>query len=46
MDARADEGVEALEPQPDVVLYHNAISNFVNHSRISTYLNKYLNKGA
>ena len=45
MDARADEGVEALEPQPDVVLYHNAISNF-DHSRISTYLNKYLNKGA
>ena len=46
MDAPADEDVEALEPRPDVVLYHNAISIFVDHSRISTYLNKYLNKGA
>ena len=46
MDAPADEGVEALEPQADVVLCHNAISIFVDHTRISTYLNKYLNKGA
>ena len=44
MDARDDDVVEAFGPLPDVVA--NALENIIDHRRISTYLNKYLNKGA
>ena len=44
MDARDGDDVEAFGTLPDV--FANALEIIIDHRRISTYLHKYLNKGA